>query len=116
MVLVYKRNYALQVQAVELLAEFLRVAAVNPCCSRSKIGKCPNGKHGPGSRPCEHCETHPLQKLAEIICRRYISEHSSARNIVLGVARTAQMPYYVVAIQVYGNAAEEYYYSGNELR
>lgn len=95
-----KGNDPFAVQRGELLAELFLVSFVERVGTGSQVGEGPPCKYGSGPGPGGDGESDPLGQLSEIVGRRDVAEHSSARDVVTRVARFAQMADNVIRVQV----------------
>ncbi len=97
-----------------LEGKFLLVVGVDAGGTGCEIGGGPDGKEQAGRRPCEKCETAPLNDFAKIVGTGDIVIESFVGQIVAGVAGGTEMADYIVGMMVYGHAEKEQRETGKE--
>ena len=97
-----------------LEGKFLLVVGVDAGGTGCEIGGGPDGKEQAGGRPCEKCETAPLNDFAKIVGTGDIVIEAFVGQIVAGVAGGTEMADYIVGMMVYGHAEKEQCETGKE--
>ena len=90
-----------------LLSELLLILFRQRLRPRTEVRERPHREEQARRRPREYRISNPFDELSEIVRARYIFVHTLFRNIVLRVARFAEMADDVVRIEVYRHSREE---------
>ena len=99
-----------------LFRKLLEIAFVYAVCSGTEIGKCPYCEHSSAQRPGQNRKSAPLGELSIVVGAGHLSVKPLVGEVVLGVARFAQVAYDIVGVHICDHSSEKDDSADDELR